>query len=108
MSIEKKNFENFVDFQESQNFNPENPYPNEHACRITQPNYDRYARKNCYRKSAGKCLDFIFGVKAGQGSRLQAIRYRLKEGWKASEARSDCKKRGGTFEAAKNAEGEND
>jgi hypothetical protein len=106
MSIKKENFENFVDFQENQNFNPENPYPNEHACRITQPNYDRYARKNCYRKKNGKCLDFIFGIKGNQPSELQAIRYKLKNDWKVGEARKDCKERGGTFEPAKNAGGE--
>ena len=39
------------------------PYPNEHACRLQDPGkYDKFARKNCYRKSDGKCIDYIFGI----------------------------------------------
>jgi len=75
------------------------PYPNEHACRLNDPGkYDKFARKNCYRKSDGKCVDYIFGISGGK-SEVQALRY-PKSSWTASAASSHCKGRGGTFEAA--------
>jgi len=75
------------------------PYPNEHACRLNDPGkYDKFARKNCYRKSDDKCVDYIFGISGGK-SELQAMRY-PKEAWKASVASAHCKTAGGTFEAA--------
>ncbi len=76
----------------------EKPYPNEHACRILPPgDFDRFARKNCFRKSGGKCIDFIFGVKAGK-SKVQAMRYK-KTIWTAAAAKAHCSGKG-TFEAA--------
>ena len=75
-------------------------YPSEHACRLNSPDkYDSFARKNCFRKHAGKCIDFIFGIKGGK-SEVQAMRY-PKEKWSASDAAADCKSHGGSFEAAK-------
>lgn len=76
------------------------PYPSEHACRLADPGqFDRFARKNCFKKSEGKCIDFIFGIKGGK-SKVQAMRYKKKT-WTASAARSHCGSHGGSFEAAK-------
>ena len=76
------------------------PYPNEHACRLNSPGkYDRFARKNCEQKHSKKCIDVIYGIKAGK-SEIQALRYKTKI-WGASAAKSHCKSRKGTFEPAK-------
>jgi HK97 family phage prohead protease len=77
------------------------PYPNEHACRLKQPDYDRYARKKCEQKHDGKCIDVIYGIKGGK-SEIQALRY-PKDIWTAAAARSHCSDRGGSFEPAKEA-----
>jgi len=78
---------------------PEKPYPNEHACRLKDPGqFERFARKNCEQKHDEKCIDVIYGIKEGK-SEIQALRYK-KEVWTASEAKSHCKTREGTFEAA--------
>ncbi len=92
-----------IDFEESEYIDAEDveekPYPNEHACRLLPPgDFDRFARKNCFRRSGGKCIDFIFGIKAGK-SKTQAMRYK-KDVWTASAARSHCSGADGTFEAA--------
>ena len=77
----------------------EKPYPNEHAWRLEAPGqFDRFARKNCYKRSGGKCIDYIFGIKNNK-SKVQAFRY-PKNVWSASAARSHCKEAGGSFEAA--------
>jgi hypothetical protein len=77
------------------------PYPNEHACRLEDPGqFERFARKNCYRKHDGKCIDFIFGYPKEGGGKVQAMRYD-KEVWTATAARAHCKTHDGTFEAAK-------
>lgn len=79
------------------------PYPNEHACRLEPPgDFDSFRRNNCAVKSDGKCIDHIYGIKDGE-SKLQAMRYN-KEIWTAAEARSHCKDKGGTFEAAGEAD----
>jgi len=76
------------------------PYPQEHSCRLENPDkYDRFARKNCYQKHDGKCIDFIFGVKEGK-SEVQAMRYD-KDVWTEDAARKHCKDHDGFFEAAK-------
>lgn len=76
------------------------PFPNEHSCRLKEPEqYDRFARKNCEQKHEGKCIDVIYGID-GDKSEIQALRFD-KEIWTAAEARSVCKDRGGSFEAAK-------
>lgn len=75
------------------------PYPNEHACRLNNPDkYDSMRRKNCDMKSGGKCLDVIYGIKSGK-SEIQAYRYK-KTIWSASAARSHCSSHNGSFEAA--------
>lgn len=79
------------------------PYTNEHACRLQNPDdFERFARKNCYRRVANKCLDFIFGIKSNK-SKIQAYRYKIKT-WDVKSARAHCKKAGGRFEAAKSEE----
>lgn len=60
------------------------PYPNEHAARITDPEqYDSFARVN---DAFGGGIDAIYGVKNGEGSELQAIRFDAAR-FTASEAR---------------------
>lgn len=83
----------------------EKPYPNEHACRINDPGkYDTFARKNCFRRKNNKCMDFIFGIKAGK-SDVQAVRFK-KAVWDAASARSVCSGMGGSFEPASGKETE--
>jgi hypothetical protein len=78
------------------------PFANEHACRLKEPGqYESFARKNCYRKHEGKCIDYVFGIKGGK-SEAQSLRYK-KELWTASQAKAHCKDKGGKFEAAKDA-----
>lgn len=75
------------------------PYENEHSCRLKDPGkYDRFARKNCYQKHDGKCIDFIFGVKEDK-SELQAMRFN-KDVWTEEAAKNYCKDKKGSFEAA--------
>jgi HK97 family phage prohead protease len=76
------------------------PYENEHSCRLKPPDYDKYARKNCYKKHDGKCIDFVFGVISPNESELQSMRY-PKDIWTEEAARSHCKSKEGTFEPAK-------
>jgi len=76
------------------------PYPGEHACRLQSPDkFDKFARKNCFRRAANRCIDFIFGIKAGK-SEVQAMRYKTSAGWTAADASAHCKVAKGTFEAA--------
>ncbi len=79
------------------------PYPNEHACRLANPDdFDKFARKNCYIKHDDKCIDCIFGIKDAK-SKMQAMRY-PKASWTVSAAKSHCKSHEGSFEAAKEME----
>jgi HK97 family phage major capsid protein/HK97 family phage prohead protease len=97
---EKKNLCGEVEFSRDQYLSEQRPYPGEHSCRLENPDkYERFARKNCYKKHDGKCIDYIFGIPKGGGSELQAMRYK-KETWTADSARSHCKSAGGSFEAA--------
>ena len=79
------------------------PYPNEHACRLNDPDkYDRFNRVNCNQKHTGKCIDVIFGITgSGQNtkSEIQALRYPITN-WTADVARSHCADRKGRFEPA--------
>jgi hypothetical protein len=75
------------------------PFANEHACRLENPDdFDKFNRVNCDQKSDGKCIDVIYGIKAGK-SKIQALRY-PKDVWDDDAAESHCKGRGGTFEEA--------
>jgi HK97 family phage prohead protease len=76
------------------------PYPNEHACRLQDPEqYEEFRRKNCAAKVDGKCVDHIYGLKDGK-TELQGLRYRLEEGWTEAQARANCEKHNGMFEPA--------
>jgi HK97 family phage prohead protease len=80
------------------------PYPNEHSCRLMDPGkYKKFARKNCYQKHEGKCIDFVFGIISTDESELQAMRYPTKT-WTEKSARAHCKEHEGTFEPAKEEE----
>ena len=92
--------EDFLSEEEVKHLIEEKPYENEHACRLNDPKkYDRFARKNCYKKSDGKCIDFIFGIKEGK-SEVQSLRYNKKK-WTEADAKAHCKDKEGKFEAAK-------
>jgi hypothetical protein len=82
------------------------PFANEHSCRLISPGqFERFARKNCQQKHDGKCIDAIFGIKAGK-SKIQALRYK-KDVWTVAAARKHCKNRKGIlFEPAKELEQE--
>ena len=75
------------------------PYPTEHSCRLADPGqFDRFARKNGEQEHEGKKIDVIYGIKDGK-STIQALRYDKKT-WTERSARSHCKSRDGSFEAA--------
>lgn len=74
------------------------PYPNEHACRLKDPDqYDTCRRGS--RKHNGKTYHIIFCKKEGGKMEEQAYRY-PKASWSAAEAKTHCKEHKGTFEAA--------
>jgi len=74
------------------------PYPNEHACRLKDP--DQYIRfRRMARKHDGKTYYAIIGFKKEGGSEEQAYRY-PKDEWSEEEARSHCREHEGRFEAA--------
>ena len=88
------------------NINPteSKPYPNEHACRLKDPNrYDGWGqlkRKHNnkeYKVIRGKLKDKDRNDKNAWED--QSFRYK-KNIWTASAARSHCKDHNGTFEAA--------
>jgi hypothetical protein len=73
------------------------PYPSEHACRVKDP--DSFEKDSFRRMKSGK-VDLIIGkLKGAESTTLQAIRY-PKSSWSESEARADCEKHKGSFEAA--------
>ena len=76
------------------------PYPNEHACRLQDPDKFSEFRRGTHSHE-GKKYSVIFGKpKEGEGWEEQAYRYD-KDIWEATEARSHCKSHDGKFEAAK-------
>lgn len=75
------------------------PYPNEHACRLQDP--DKYVRfKRMARKHDGKTYYVIIGWTKDGKSEDQTFRY-PKDKWSESEARAHCKEHDGFFEPAK-------
>jgi HK97 family phage prohead protease len=81
-------------------FSEEKPYPNEHACRLNDPGkYKKMRRQNNWRKHEGKRIDVIWGIKSNGDTEIQALRM-PKDEWSASQARSYCSSKGGSFEAA--------
>jgi hypothetical protein len=87
--------------KDEKNLSPEElkPYAGEHACRINQPEkYSKFARKNCFMKHSGKCVDVIFGINNGK-SEIQALRMPT-ESWSKLAAETYCKDMKGNFDAA--------
>ena len=72
------------------------PYPNEHACRLREP--EEFARIRSWDgRIADKPVRFLGGpLREGGGMEVQAIRFPIAS-WSASDARSHCR---GRFEAA--------
>lgn len=83
----------------------DNPYPNEHACRLREPaNFQKGSMRRDERNHNGKKYSIIMGKLTGQTSMTeQAYRYNIDE-WTASEAQTHCKDHNGkTFEKASGA-----
>lgn len=83
----------------------EKPYPNEHACRLRNPDdFQDGSFKRTEREHEGKKYSIIMGRLEGETTMMeQAYRY-AKDVWSAAEARKHCKEHDGTFEAAKSEE----
>ncbi len=77
------------------------PYPNEHACRVRDPDDfrpDSFRRTE--RDHEGKKYSVIMGKLKGQDTMTdQAYRY-PKDTWSETQARSHCQDHNGSFEAA--------
>lgn len=74
------------------------PYPNEHACRLNDP--DKYVSfRRGTREHEGKKYSIIFGKKEDGKTEEQAYRYN-KAVWNASEAKAHCDTHKGAFEPA--------
>jgi len=83
------------------------PYPNEHACRLREPNGRPAKRVNGDREHNGKAYDVIYQQKRDSDAwEEQAYRY-PKEKWTADSARAHCRSHDGlSFEAASGKSGE--
>jgi len=79
------------------------PYPNEHACRLLDPDeFVRFIRKTV--ESGGKKLSMIIGYREDDTTDVQAFRY-PRATWEEDEARAHCKAHDGkTFEPATGAD----
>lgn len=78
------------------------PYPNEHACRLRDPDdFQDDSFKRTEREHEGKKYSIIMGRLKGEDTMTeQAYRYN-KDTWSAGEASKHCKDHDGSFEAAK-------
>lgn len=82
------------------------PYPNEHSCRLVDPNeFKGFRRKNAEEFEGNKSIDVVYGIRDKKGKRggkseIQALRYD-KDIWSVGEAAVHCEIRGGRFEPAK-------
>jgi hypothetical protein len=83
----------------AEDFDISKPYPNEHACRLAEPeNFSRIRAGE--REHDGKRYRVLYGQpKDGGGWREQAYRY-PKDMWGADAAKAHCAAHGGKFEAA--------
>ncbi|MCJ7510760.1 MAG: Clp protease ClpP [Dehalococcoidia bacterium] len=79
----------------------QNPYPNEHACRLRDPgDFQPDSFRRTSRDHEGKRYDVIMGRPKGESTMAeQAYRY-PKDTWDAGLARSHCEDHDGSFEAA--------
>jgi len=78
------------------------PYPNEHACRLRNPDdFEEGTFRRTTRTSDGKKYSVIMGRLEGEDTLTeQAYRYD-REVWEEGEAKTHCKDHDGTFEPAK-------
>ena len=83
----------------------ENPFPNEHACRIKPPeNFTDGTFRRVDREHEGKKYSVVMGKLKGKDTMTdQSYRYN-KTNWTESEAKTHCSNHGGSFEAASNAQ----
>lgn len=72
------------------------PTVNYYACSINPGKYESHARKKCYKKHNGKCIDFLFGINGGK-SKLSSMWYK-KSIWDRKDASSHCASHSGKFE----------
>lgn len=73
------------------------PYPHEHSCRLRDPGD---FETGSFRRIVSGGLAIILGKLKGQKTTTaQAHRYPTGK-WTEAEARAECKKQGGSFEAA--------
>lgn len=76
------------------------PYPNEHSCRLKEPGQ---FEANSFRRIRQGKVSLILAKKKGQTTMtVQAIRYPTAS-WSEAEARSNCAGRKGSFEPASSA-----
>jgi len=77
------------------------PFLNEHACRLRQPGD---FQPNSFRRiKSGRVWVIVGKLQGATRMTIQTIRY-PKDGWSAEDARADCEKQGGSFEAARKTE----
>jgi hypothetical protein len=79
------------------------PYPNEHSCRIRQPG--DFQAESFRRIKSGKVSLILARLKGEKTMTLQAVRYPTAS-WSVAEARSNCAGRKGSFEPANSAKGD--
>jgi len=75
------------------------PLPNEHACRIQNPN--KFQSDSFRRIKSGKLNIIIGRLKGKTTTTTQAFRY-PKEAWTEAEAQAHCEEQKGRFEPASN------
>jgi hypothetical protein len=77
------------------------PYPGYHSCRIKSPGaFQTNSFRNITRGEGANQVQLIIGkLKGKTTTTTQAIRYPVGK-WTELKARTDCKGKGGTFEAA--------
>lgn len=82
-------------------FDPdEKPFPNEHACRLKNPDQFKTCRRST-RESEGKEYSVIFCQRKDNTDKWEEQAYRYnKNVWTVEQAKDHCSDRNGTFEAA--------
>lgn len=80
-----------IEYATAKPFNPEAPFPNEHACRVRSPGeFQKGSFRRISRKADGKTLDIIIGrLKGKTTTTTQAFRY-PKDEWTVAQARKHC------------------
>lgn len=85
------------------------PFPNEHSCRLADPDqYEDFRRENEFREDDGRQIDAILGILEDGSTEVQALRYPI-EDWSADAAESHCTSEEGIlFEEAEEDEEESE